>query len=88
MNLLLIGCLAGVTIAGVLAVAKALTAGSLADRIVALDLFLGIIVTGIAIGVVTTGDGLLLNLLVITALIGFVSTVTVARFLEGRGVRP
>jgi multicomponent Na+:H+ antiporter subunit F len=79
-------CLVGVAIAALLCVAKLLVADSYADRIVALDLLLGVIVTGIGVAAAGTGDGVLLNLLVVTGLIGFVGTVTVARFVEGRGV--
>jgi multicomponent Na+:H+ antiporter subunit F len=79
-------CLAMLGLAAVLCVARLLLAETVADRIVALDLLLGVIVTGIATASVTTGRGDLLGLLVVTALLGFVATVTVARFVERRGL--
>jgi multicomponent Na+:H+ antiporter subunit F len=79
-------CLAGVGLAAVLAVAKVLRADTFVDRIIALDVLLGVIVTGTAVGAAGTGDGILLNLLVVTGLLGFVGTCTVARFVERRGI--
>lgn len=86
MTIVLSTCMAGLMTAAVLCVTRLLRADSFAERIVALDMLLGVMVTGIAVGAATSGDGTLLNLLVVTALLGFVATVTVARFLEGRGV--
>ena len=86
MTLLITCCVAGVAVAALLCAAKALLADSVADRIVALDLLLGVVTAGIAVGAVATRDPILLNLLVVTALLGFVGTVTVARFMERRGL--
>lgn len=58
---------------------------SLPDRIVALDLFLSTIVSGIAIGAARTGIGTYLDALVVASLLGFIGTITVARFIERRG---
>jgi multicomponent Na+:H+ antiporter subunit F len=79
-------CLAMLAVAALLCVARLLAAETLADRIVALDLLLGVVVTGIATAAVATRRGDLLGLLVVTALLGFVATVTVARFMERRGL--
>lgn len=78
-------CLALLAAAAVLGVLKLIRANSFADRVVSTDLLLGILTTGIGVGTVATGDGVLLNLIVVTALLGFVGTVTVARFMEHRG---
>ncbi|MCZ7528291.1 MAG: monovalent cation/H+ antiporter complex subunit F [Acidimicrobiia bacterium] len=61
--------------------------GSLADRMVALDLFVVIVVNGIAVYTVRTGSGVFLDVLLVTGLLGFLGTVTVARFIERRGAR-
>ena len=58
---------------------------SLADRIVALDSTLVVIVAGIAVHVVRTGDGLYLDVVLVATFLGFISTLTVARFIERRG---
>lgn len=60
-------------------------AESLADRIVALDTLLVVIVSGTAIQAARTGQGIYLDFAVGAALLGFVGTVTVARFIERRG---
>jgi multicomponent Na+:H+ antiporter subunit F len=77
--------LVGLSVAGVLCLARLLRPGSLPDRIVALDTLLVVIVSGIAVHAARTGEGLYLDVLVVAALLGFVSTVTVARFIERRG---
>ncbi len=79
-------CLGIIGLAGVLCVAQLLRAESFADRLIALDLLLGVVVAGTAVVASRPGPDVLLNLLVVTALLGFVSTVTVGRFLERRGV--
>ncbi|HEY8339189.1 MAG TPA: monovalent cation/H+ antiporter complex subunit F [Egibacteraceae bacterium] len=86
MTLLLTCCVGGVALAALLCAAKAVIADTVADRIVALDMLLGVVTCGIAVGAVATRDPVLLNLLVVTALLGFVGTVTVARFMERRGL--
>jgi multicomponent Na+:H+ antiporter subunit F len=79
-------CLTTLTAAAALCVVRLLRAESIADRVIALDLLLGVVVTGIGVGAVATRTATLLNLLIVTALLGFVATVTVARFIEQRGV--
>jgi multicomponent Na+:H+ antiporter subunit F len=83
---------AGQTALGILAVAGLLCVvrlarpgGSVADRAVALDTLLTITVTGVAVYAVMTGARAFIDLLVVAALVGFVGTVTVARFMERRG---
>jgi len=77
--------LGGVVVAGLLCLLRLLRGPSLADRIVALDALLVLIVSGIAIDAARTGEGTYLEVLVVAALLGFVGTVNVARFIERRG---
>lgn len=77
--------LALLALAAVLALARLVRRGSLADRIVALDALLVVVVSGIAVDAARTRDGTYLDVLVVAALLGFVGTVTVARFIERRG---
>lgn len=72
-------------VAAALCTVRLLRGPSLADRIVALDSLLVVIVCGIAVETARTRSGTHLNLLVVAALLGFVGTVTVARFIERRG---
>ncbi|MDQ4070608.1 MAG: monovalent cation/H+ antiporter complex subunit F [Actinomycetota bacterium] len=75
----------GVALFGLLCLVRLMRGPSLADRIVALDALLIVIVSGIAVGAARTGEGTYLDVLVVAALLGFVGTVNVARFIERRG---
>lgn len=77
----------GLTVAAALVALRLVRSRSLADAIVSLDLLLLVVVNGIAVDAARTGDGTYLDALVVTALLGFVGTLTVARFVERRGAR-
>lgn len=85
MNLVLDLALGLLVLAGLLCVGRVLRPCSFADRIVALDTLLVVIVSGIGVYALKSGGGAFLDLLVVTSLVGFVGTVTVARFIERRG---
>ncbi len=70
--------------AAALCAVRALLGKTLADRIVALDSALIMVAAGIAVHTVRIGSNAYLRLLFVTALMGFVGTVAVARFIEGR----
>lgn len=72
-------------LAGALSVLRLLRGRSLADRIVALDMTLVVVVCGIAVYSARTGSGVFLDALVVVALLGFTGTALVARFIERRG---
>ena len=58
---------------------------TLADRVIALD---GMLVAGVSLLLVhamATGRGAFLQVAVLLALVGFISTSVIARFIEGRG---
>lgn len=55
---------------------------SMADRVIALDLLLVSLMTGIVVDATYRDDQTLLNLLVVIAIIGFTATVAVSRFME------
>lgn len=87
MTLVVTVCLGVLAVAAILALLRAVRPGvSLADRVVALDVFLTIIVTGIAVAAIRAGSALFLDVLVVVSLLGFVATITVARFIERRGL--
>lgn len=77
--------LVGLAVSAVLCTVRLLRPGSLADRIVALDALLVVVVSGIGVQAARTGEGTYLDVLVVAALIGFLGTITVARFIERRG---
>jgi multicomponent Na+:H+ antiporter subunit F len=78
---------AALALAAASCLARLLRGPSLADRIVALDLLLVITVSGIAVSSARAREGVFLDVHVVAALLGFVGTVTVARFIERRGAR-
>jgi multicomponent Na+:H+ antiporter subunit F len=87
MTVVLAICLGMLAVAALLTVLRIVRKGmSLADRLVALDLLLMIIVVGIAVGAVRSDSALFLDVLVVVSLLGFVGTITVSRFIERRGL--
>ena len=72
-------------LAALLAVMRALRPGSLADRAVALDLAVVVALNGLALRAATAGDDAAVDLLLGFGLVGFITVVTVARFIERRG---
>ncbi len=64
------------------------------DRTIALDMLVGVVMAGLAIWSAATGRTDLVNVLVVLALVGFVGSVTLARFVavepedEGRILTP
>lgn len=76
----------GLTMAATLCVVHIVRARSFADRLVATDLLLTVIVTGVVLSAIATRTTTLLPLAVVTALLGFVGTTTAARFIETRGL--
>lgn len=80
--------LAILVVAAGLCVVRLLTARSTPDRVVALETLLVTTVSGIAVYSVRVDTTAYLTVLVVTSLVGFVSTVTVARFIERWGSRP
>lgn len=79
--------LATITLSGLLCTVRLLRGGSLADRIIALDTLLVVIVSGVGILAARNNSAIFLDVIVLAALLGFVSTVTVARYIEKRGAR-
>lgn len=80
-------CFAGLAVAALLALVRLVLGPTVPDRIVALDSLLLVVVAGVAVGAAATGEGDFLGVLVAVALLGFVGTVTVGRFVERRGGR-
>lgn len=80
-------CIALLVVAGALVLVRLVRADSIADRVVALDTLLVVIISGIAVDAAAEGTGAFLDVLVVGSLIAFAGTVTVARFIERRGAR-
>lgn len=58
---------------------------TLPDRVLAVDGLLVVGMSGIAVHAMDTGIGSFIPVIVVAALVGFISTAVVARFIEGRG---
>lgn len=58
---------------------------SLADRVVATDLLLTLLVMGAAVLSAREGRGAYLEVMLVIAVVGFLGTSMVARFIERRG---
>lgn len=70
-----------------LCVARVAAGPSLADRVLALDTLLIVGVVGVAIEAARTRSGAYLDVLLVVALVAFIGTTAVARFIERRGTR-
>lgn len=86
MTIVLNVCMGILIVAGALALARVVRPGTVADRVIALDLVLLIVVLGIALFSVERDTAAFLDVLIVVSLLGFVGTVTVARFIERRGI--
>ena len=85
MTAVVTACFAGLTVAALLVLVRLVRGPSVPDRIVALDTLLQVVVAGIAVAAAATREGSFLAVLVAVALLGFLGSVTVARFVERRG---
>jgi len=70
-----------------LAVARVVVAESIPDRMLALDLLVVIALIAIAGDATRRDSDVFLDVLVVISLVGFLATVSVARFIERRGSR-
>jgi multicomponent Na+:H+ antiporter subunit F len=73
-----------IAVAGLLTLARLMRGPSALDRIVALDGIAVLVVSGVAVEAARTGENVNAALMVTIVLLGFVASVTTARFVEGR----
>lgn len=85
MSPLAVVCLVLLSLAGALLLVRLLRGPSVPDRVVALDGLLIVVLNGVALQAVVQKSEAFLRVLVVVALLGFVATVTAARFVERRG---
>ena len=72
----------GLLLGAFAAVHRLVVGPTLADRVIALDLLLVSLMTGIVVDAANRGSTTWLNLLAVIAVIGFTATVAVSRFME------
>lgn len=87
MTVVLVVCASMLAIAGVLCLVRLVRGVSLADRVIALDTLLIVIVVGVAVEAARTGRGTYVEAVLIVSLVAFIGTTTVARYIERRGAR-
>jgi multicomponent Na+:H+ antiporter subunit F len=80
-------CFAVLAVAAILCVIRLARGPSLGDRVLALDSLLIVGVVGVAIESARTRSGAYLDVLLVVALVAFVGTSAVARFIERKGAR-
>jgi multicomponent Na+:H+ antiporter subunit F len=78
-------CLAVLAVSLLLVVAFVLRARGLVDRSLGLDEMMSIVLNGLAVVIVMTGDVDVVDLVLLISVLAFIGTVTVARFVERRG---
>ncbi|MFR9722873.1 monovalent cation/H+ antiporter complex subunit F [Streptomyces sp. MS19] len=84
MNVLYAVALTLVSVAAGLTTVRLLRGPSTLDRIVALDVLVTLIVTGVAIDVAARDDLAAIPLLLVLALLGFIGSITAAHLVEQR----
>lgn len=87
MNAVLMVCQGIAAFGALCCVLRIVLGPSLADRVLALDTLLVTIVVLVALRAARTDEGRYLDLLLVVALVAFIGTVSVGRFIERRGAR-
>lgn len=80
-------CLVVLAFGALLCVGKIVRGDSVADRVLALDTLLVVVAVGVAVNAARTGNGVYLDVLLVVALVAFIGTTAVGRFIERRGTR-
>jgi multicomponent Na+:H+ antiporter subunit F len=87
MDVVTLVCLAVLGVASLVSLVRLAIGPSLADRVVALDTLVIVLLCGVVVAAARYRSDLFLDVAVVVSLVGFVGTVTVSRFIEGRGAR-
>lgn len=72
-------------LAAALNFARAIRPGTVVDRAIALDGVVAVIICGLGVAVVRTGSSVWIDIALVGGLIGFLTLVTVARYVGRRG---
>ena len=83
MNAVLVSCLAMLGVAALLLVARISLGPTMLDRVVALDVLVAVLICGLALEAAVHRHTTTLPVLVVLSLLGFVGSVSVARFSPG-----
>lgn len=83
MNAVLLICVVMLTVAALCTVARMTMGPTILDRAVALDVFVAIGICGLALEAALNRHTTTLPILLVLSLLGFVGSVSVARFTQG-----
>ena len=83
MNVVAAVCLGLLVIAGALGVARIVRHSTLGDRAIAFDMLTSVLTCALLVSAGYLKDGLL-DLAIVLGLLGFIASVTIARFIEAR----
>ena len=84
MRLVVTICLGLLVLAGALGVARIVRRSTLGDRAIAFDMLTSVLTCSLLVSAGYLRDGLLLDLAIVLGLLGFIASVTIARFIEAR----
>jgi multicomponent Na+:H+ antiporter subunit F len=82
MSLILAACIAMLAVAAVLLVIRIALGPSMLDRVIALDALVAVLVAGLALEAAANRHTTTVPILVVLSLVGFVGTVSMARFVS------
>lgn len=77
--------LAGLIVSALLCLFRVLRGPTIAERMIALDTLVLVLVCGIGVDVARGGNAINVDVLVVASLLAFVGTALTARFIEGLG---
>ncbi len=83
MNVLLAFCVCVLGVAALMLLIRITRGPTMLDRAVALDVLLAVVICGLAVEAAVRRHTTTLPILVVVSLVGFVSSVTIARFTRG-----
>lgn len=86
MKISLVISLVVLLVAAALTTSRAIRRGTIGERAVAVDALTAIITCGLLTATALTGDAWFLDLALVLGLLAFLTSVTVARFIERRGL--
>lgn len=85
MTVVAVVCLTALVTSGAICLLRLVRGDDLADRAIALDTFTACFVSGIAVSVAWSGDGVAIDVALAIGLLGFLATVSISRFMGSRG---
>lgn len=83
MNVVLVGCAAVLGLSALMLLARITLGPTMLDRVVALDVLVAVVICGLALEAAVHQHTTTLPILVVLSLLGFVGSVSVARFTRG-----